>query len=137
VSGEIDMAVADQLVDMVLDEPPRQDDTIILDLAEVTFCDSSGINALIRLQHHQADAGHTMRVINAATAVRRVFELAGVVHYLKVEDSPPTSRHAPTPKATGPHARGGPLQHSARSPLHAALKLRPPAGRLVSAVRCA
>jgi anti-anti-sigma factor len=94
VSGEIDMAVADQLVDMVIDELPQHDDLIILDFASVTFCDSSGITALIRLRNHQAQAGHTLRIVNASEPVRRVFELAGVVTYLNVDDGP--LRPAPT-----------------------------------------
>jgi anti-anti-sigma factor len=93
LSGEIDMTVADQLVDLVLDLLPGQHDTIILDFAEVTFCDSSGINALIRIQGHQTQAGHTMRVINATESVRRVLELTGVADYLNVEDSPPADAY--------------------------------------------
>jgi anti-sigma B factor antagonist len=85
VSGELDMAVADELFDIVLkqlaDEP-----NLTLDFAQVTFCDSSGIRSLVHLYNHQADAGGTLRLINTTHAVRRVIETTGLAEYLGIND---------------------------------------------------
>ena len=83
VTGELDIAVADELYNIVLKD--LSDGTnLILDFAGVTFCDSSGIKTLVRLFKHQADVGGTLRLINTADAVRRVIEIAGLARYLGI-----------------------------------------------------
>jgi anti-anti-sigma factor len=83
VSGEIDMAVADELFNKVLKELGCERN-LILDFAGVTFCDSSGIRTLVHLHNHQTDTGHTTRIINTTYAVRRVIETSGLAEYLGI-----------------------------------------------------
>ena len=78
VSGELDLANADQLIGTVeQDLPPEHH--LIIDLAHVTVCDVAGINALIHIRDHQAFAGHTISLINISGAVHRAFELSELV----------------------------------------------------------
>jgi anti-anti-sigma factor len=83
VSGELDMAVADDLLNIVLKELAGERN-LILDFAQVTFCDSSGIRTLVHLYNHQRDRGRTLRIINATYAVRRVIEMTGLAEYLGI-----------------------------------------------------
>ena len=57
VGGEIDMATAPQL-DAALS---GLDGDVIVDLAAVTFLDSSGIGVLVRASQRSTAAGHVLR----------------------------------------------------------------------------
>lgn len=89
IAGEIDMATADRLLGAILDELPGHDDTLTLDLAGVTFCDSAGINAFIRLRNRQTDADHGFHLVNVTAAVRRVLELSGLTAILNIDAAEP------------------------------------------------
>jgi anti-anti-sigma factor len=82
VSGELDSATAGTLDDaLVAVRPP-----IRVDLAELTFIDSAGLHALLRL--HQRP-GTVLTVVDASPNVRRLFELAGVAALLGPEATTP------------------------------------------------
>jgi anti-anti-sigma factor len=67
----------------VLNAGPGAD--VVVDLAGVTFCDSAGLNALIRLKKLVAGLGGDFRIINPPMHLRRVLELSGLSEYLNVE----------------------------------------------------
>jgi anti-anti-sigma factor len=60
---------------------------VIVDIANVTFCDSTGIGALVRAQAEAAEHGTVMQIANPNPAVRRVLEVTGVLDALA---NPPT-----------------------------------------------
>jgi anti-anti-sigma factor len=96
LSGELDDVGAGWLMQAVFDQLPAERH-LIIDFAHVTFCGSSGVNAMVQLRKYQAVAGHTMLLTNLPTAVRRVFDLSGLVGFLDVPDhaaAPPTRRPA-------------------------------------------
>jgi len=97
VSGEVDMSVAGEL-GRVLDVLPPNDH-VVVDFADVTFCDASGIRAVIELRNHQAAAGHTLSLVNTVAGVRRVFELTGLVDFLDMPDAAPASTKRGQPRA--------------------------------------
>lgn len=72
-AGEIDLATADQLVDTIRALGP--DTPIVLDLAEVTFIDSSGIRALLDIQQIAKDRGVVLAVARPARTVVRLLDL--------------------------------------------------------------
>lgn len=82
LKGELDITVADQLTYVVAVELPPSEH-LVVDLADVTFCDSAGISAMIKLRNNLAE-GHTMSVINSSENVRRVFELSGLAEFLDI-----------------------------------------------------
>ena len=65
--------------------------TIIVDLSELTFCDSSGIRALLALHRLAADAGHEFRVREPTRAVAQVLNLTGADRLLLARDDGATS----------------------------------------------
>jgi anti-anti-sigma factor len=78
VAGEVDMATVDHLTDALREAVIRSDATaIIVDFAEVTFCDSSGIAALDEAYGAATARPIRLRVINVRPAVRRVLEITG------------------------------------------------------------
>ncbi|MEU6106508.1 STAS domain-containing protein [Streptomyces flaveolus] len=73
ISGDLDYETAGRLRDMLPGLALRPGQRVVLDLADLTFCDSSGITALIVVRNHtqaaQADVAlaavpdHTLRVL--------------------------------------------------------------------------
>jgi anti-anti-sigma factor len=55
---------------------------VVLDLQQVTFLDSSGVRALIRLRQHHGDR---LRLGALSAPVRRVLEISGLLQPLGVE----------------------------------------------------
>jgi anti-sigma B factor antagonist len=71
--GELDLATADQLTDVVARvvlRPPRR---VVIDLTAVTFMGSSGLTVLVAA-HNQLGA-ERLRVVAASPALLRLFHL--------------------------------------------------------------
>ncbi len=87
VAGEVDMATAPQLAEAVegASDPCRR---VVVDLSEVTFLDSSGLNALVTSRRSLAARDVDLRVISPTDhVVRRVFEIAQLTEELGVVET--------------------------------------------------
>ncbi|MGC4854257.1 STAS domain-containing protein [Micromonospora sp. DT4] len=71
VTGEVDMATADTMLETALREPASR---ITLDLRAVTFFDSAAIHALVRLAQQFSGA----LTVLPSRQVRRVLEISGL-----------------------------------------------------------
>ena len=60
----------------------RQGHAVALDLAEVTFMDSTGLTTLMDAQRAAESNGWRFEIRRTSPAVRRVFDLAGVARLL-------------------------------------------------------
>ncbi len=81
--GDIDAAGVDLLVSH-LDPLPDAESDIILDLSGVTFIDSSGFRALIEAHQRAEQSGRRVVMADPSQAVRRLFDISGLVPYLHV-----------------------------------------------------
>ena len=81
VHGELDIATAPELVEM-LHRLRHQGHAVQVDLAEVTFMDSTGLTTLMDAHLAAQSNGWSFEIRRASRAVRRVFELAGVTRLL-------------------------------------------------------
>ena len=77
VYGELDIATAPELVDL-LNRLRHHGHAVTVDLAEVTFMDSTGLTTLMDAKMQADRNGWSFRVSRPSPAVRRVFDLAGV-----------------------------------------------------------
>ncbi|WP_229075905.1 STAS domain-containing protein [Actinoplanes sp. DH11] len=78
VTGEIDMATVEPLAASLRELLARRDlAEVLVDLAEVVFCDASGVRALSEAYARANTAGIRMRVLNARGITRRVLEITG------------------------------------------------------------
>jgi anti-anti-sigma factor len=78
LQGEVDHATAPflhQRAESMLGDGSR---SLVLDLTEVTFLDSSGINAIVRARNQAHAQGGTVTVRHASTIVRRVMDITGL-----------------------------------------------------------
>ncbi|MBA3808454.1 MAG: STAS domain-containing protein [Solirubrobacterales bacterium] len=98
--GELDMAVAEDLeraIAGICSAPTRG---IALDLAKLSFIDSTGLRAVVRGSELCREHGCEFALIPGCAAVQRVFELTGLIDVL------PFRRRIATDE-TDPAARRG------------------------------
>jgi anti-anti-sigma factor len=75
LSGELDLATV-PLVEVAIGETVARDGSILLDLADVTFADSSGIGAIVRSA--QALSAGCLVLHGVQDRVSRVIDVMGV-----------------------------------------------------------
>ncbi|MGX9889274.1 STAS domain-containing protein [Streptomyces sp. NPDC002276] len=76
-AGEIDQQTAGSLKE-ALDLPDGVAPHVVLDLRQVTFMDSSGINVLLAVHHKLARADGWLRLAETAPSVLRIIQLVGI-----------------------------------------------------------
>ena len=86
VEGEIDLATAPSF-GAAIDEGLRQVGRVVLDLAGVTFMDSSGLNVLVAAASQSATP-NTVLIRNAPASVQRLLSITGLNEVIPVEDDP-------------------------------------------------
>jgi anti-anti-sigma factor len=85
---EVDRATCEQFRDELQlavqafwDDPPTGD-TLVIDLREVRFIDSSGIRALVEAESSMQENGGRLQIVAEAGIVRRTLEVTGVWEHL-------------------------------------------------------
>lgn len=87
IVGEIDMATAPEVA-RAIDTDDADVGRVVVDLSEVTFLDSSALNALVRCQRDLARQDVAFRIVSPSDrAVRTVFEITHLTEPLSVVDS--------------------------------------------------
>lgn len=84
---EIDISNADQVRDDLLSVLNRGATTLVVDMGGTTFCDSAGVNALVRAHKRAAADSTRMRLVVGAPAVQRVLAITGVDHLMDIYPS--------------------------------------------------
>jgi anti-sigma B factor antagonist len=98
IAGEVDIATAPHITDTVHDAITAGIHEILLDMADVTFLDSTGIGTLLQNKHTAAQQHVTLRLVNPNPRVVRVLELTGLLDVLQDGAALPEPAH---PRATG------------------------------------
>jgi anti-anti-sigma factor len=78
VSGEVDLATIEEFLaeaDACLDATAE---TVEIDLGEVTFIDSSGLGALVRIRNAARDRSKVLVLTNVPASVERLFAVTGL-----------------------------------------------------------
>ncbi len=83
--GEVDIATAAELSQAMTEAVERSPTRVILDLADVTFMDSSGIKVIVHAQKN-LPAGCQVVLRQPQPAVRMVFEVTGLIDLFVIED---------------------------------------------------
>jgi len=83
-AGELDIASAPRLERALLDDR-APGDRVVLDLAELEFIDSTGLRVIVRAVEASRTGGWELTLRQGPTAVRRVFEITGVLGALPFE----------------------------------------------------
>jgi anti-sigma B factor antagonist len=84
LSGELDASTASFLYDKLSDLEVEDTQNVMLDLAQVTFMDSTGLAVIVtehkRLQHSNG----TLTIFSPPSSVRRLFEITGLTTVLDI-----------------------------------------------------
>jgi anti-sigma B factor antagonist len=84
VRGELDIRTCDELERVVGAEADRGG-PVVLDLSELTFCDSTGLAGLVRLHRRAAGAGGRIVLRDPVPRVRNLLELTGLDRLFPLE----------------------------------------------------
>ena len=77
-SGEVDLATVDEFLaeaNACIDDAPEM---VEIDLGAVTFIDSSGIGALVRIRNAARDRDKVLVLTNVPASVERLFAVTGL-----------------------------------------------------------
>lgn len=86
LTGELDLTVRDAVVGALV--PPMSQDAVsrlVVDMSGVTFCDSSGLGALLDVRRAAADAGVDMVLRAVGRQVARLLDLTDADGWLARE----------------------------------------------------
>ncbi|MFD9433414.1 STAS domain-containing protein [Streptomyces sp. NPDC060002] len=103
VAGELDLNTAD-ILHRTVEDVLHDHRTAILDLTGVTFCDSSGLNALLRLRRHTQETGGGLVLAAPPSQMLRLLTVTGAGAILTVYGSLAEAWEPHPPTATPPTA---------------------------------
>ncbi|WP_157847080.1 STAS domain-containing protein [Streptomyces achromogenes] len=113
VAGDVDARTADTLRREASGILERGCPRLVLDLSQVSFCDSAGLSALIGLWHTSQAVGGALGLVNVPDRLMRMLVLTGVDAVLPVHATAAeavTTMTAGQSTSTGEH---GSITHSA------------------------
>ncbi|MFF1724334.1 STAS domain-containing protein [Streptomyces sviceus] len=93
LAGEIDNDTCETLR-QALDIPTAPPPHLVIDMRQVTFMDSTGINLLITAHQSATDAGGWIRLATPTSPVMRIIQIVGIDTLI---DCHPTLREALSP----------------------------------------
>jgi anti-sigma B factor antagonist len=93
--AEIDATNADQVRESLLGVVNQGAASLVADLSKTTFCDSTGVSALVRTFKRATASGGGMRLVVNSPAVNRVLGITGVDHLMPVYPSVAASLATP------------------------------------------
>jgi anti-sigma B factor antagonist len=86
LAGELDLATARTMVDELTGLLPSDLRALTLDLGQVSFMDSSGIDGLERVRSLAVDNGIRMTLRSVPPSIKRVLELTGMWNLFAIDD---------------------------------------------------
>jgi anti-sigma B factor antagonist len=91
VRGDLDLAGAPEFhaaADAALADGAS---TVVIDFSEITFIDSTGLGALVRIHTAATDSGRTMRLVKVPQVAARTITIGGLASLLGVDSTEPTA----------------------------------------------
>jgi len=78
VTGELDVATAEQAYAYISDVIDAWPTPVSVDLSGLTFCDASGLGALARIARHARQAGRQLRLTAARPSLLKIMRITGL-----------------------------------------------------------
>lgn len=95
VAGEIDMVTSPELREHLAELAQEEVAVVVLDLSDVRFFDSSGLNAVVGghrlIRHH----GGEVRIVCTERRVLKVFDIAGLTRVFTIYPTVEAARSGP------------------------------------------
>jgi anti-anti-sigma factor len=90
---KIDSSVSPELKGEFLLVCKPKVDTLVVDLADVEFCDSSGLSALLIAERKMREHGGTVRLVNVNKKVANLLKISMLDRLFDIQDTTPS--HVP------------------------------------------
>jgi anti-sigma B factor antagonist len=87
VSGEIDVATAPQLRECLHRVIAQGETTVVLDLLEVTFLDSTALGVLVGALKRCRELGGELHIVVVDPRIMKIFEITGLTNVFTIADS--------------------------------------------------
>jgi anti-sigma B factor antagonist len=84
---EIDIANAGLLRQALISATASGQPVIVVDMSGTEFCDSTGLNVLVRALGQAEEAGVELRLVMGGTGVQRVLTVTGVVGMFRIYET--------------------------------------------------
>jgi anti-sigma B factor antagonist len=84
---EIDVSNAPRFRTALLKAGDHGLPVIVVDMAGTEFCDSTGLNVLVRARQQAEQAGREVRLVVGGTALRRILAVTGVATMFRLYES--------------------------------------------------
>ncbi|GAA0389527.1 hypothetical protein GCM10009530_45800 [Microbispora corallina] len=84
LDGELDMVSSARLTDTIDAALQGGRQHLVVDVANLTFCDTSGIWALLRAERTVSAAGGTLELANVRGILKRVLDLTGAARAFRI-----------------------------------------------------
>ncbi len=85
--GELDLYNTSTLFDAIDNVSKRNMDSLILNMSNISYIDSSGIGALIKGHTERKAAGKGFIISGISESINQVFTLSGLIHFFVIEDN--------------------------------------------------
>jgi anti-anti-sigma factor len=89
VAGELDLSSALTFDEEVRRAEERRPETLVIDLSELKFLDSTGLRLIMSAQARARKRGYRLAIVEGGDAVKRIFRLAGVNRRLEIVPQAP------------------------------------------------
>jgi anti-sigma B factor antagonist len=86
--GELDVSTVPRFNAALSNPDVRRCHSLIVDLSELTFMDSTGLSALLVGEMHSRTRGQRFAIVRGPRHVQELFRLTGVDHFLEVIEPP-------------------------------------------------
>ncbi|MBB4771969.1 STAS domain-containing protein [Actinomadura livida] len=86
VQGDIDV-VSRTRFEEALFEVVDSGEPMVIDMREVTFCDSTGLNAIVAANRRAGDRGTSVALVALPPRVQRVFRITGIDKFIPIHDT--------------------------------------------------
>lgn len=84
LSGELDIATADQLTAALEGVTPAPGERLVINLTAVSFMDSTGLRVLIAANGAATDGGYELFIVTGESPAKRVLELTRMDEHMQV-----------------------------------------------------
>jgi anti-anti-sigma factor len=78
VTGELDIATAEQAYSYISEVIDRRPAPVTVDLSGLTFCDAAGLGALARIARHAREAGRQLMLASARPSLLKIMRITGL-----------------------------------------------------------
>jgi anti-sigma B factor antagonist len=83
-AGELDTVSADQAYEYVRDAIDAHGGQVLLDVADLSFCDARGLGALARMSRHAGQAGSSLHLVAPPQRLMKIIRITSLEDELPV-----------------------------------------------------